>query len=608
MNKIIIHISDLHVSLHLNEDGVKEKTNFWLNTDVTDVNNNFFISNFCLFLKKEYADFEKYLIISGDICNKAIQGEFDSAENYLKEIIKELQIDIANILIIPGDHDVNWSDCNSAYENSRLINSTKKAYEYQDEKLSKFSVFYKNILNKDFIPSKNIVDKLIFEDSKIIFIGMNSNNLIQKGGGEGAFNIETFKTELDEIENCYKDYSKIAVMHHNLFAQYEPSHKGQWNQGNRTFTLSVLQSLNYKCVLYGNEHTYSSKFHDEYKLYALDSGSFTSKEKPKPSFFVFTIDNFTDKVNLNLQLFVCDHNHRNNKYPFGSWVRQSIEDYGDKNIIELESKSTEKKEIQDILPSSELIEVEKLKIVPKLKTKKKYYKSSNFSTQLYDTIKEKKLFHSGHFHWSKTSRAHNWIDVSKILENNEHLLLAKKSIVDVIEKCELTNKFDFVIGLGTEGNIISTRTVIKYNKPYSFLPYSYRYDEHNEFEQKLNFVNNGLYKNVLIITDVVNDGRTIRKLIGKREELFFKEVENIYVISLFYTGDEKEIHSGILNHSNIKKFDSENDEIINNIEFYSVLNIKVEKCPYGKEYESECLIYKDGLDCVHLFYDEKKDA
>lgn len=606
MNRVILHISDLHVSLHLDEDGINTKPNFWLNTDDTEENNNFFINNFCSLIQKHYSEFQKFLIISGDICDKAIQGEFDSAEKYLKKIIGELQIEIANILIIPGDHDVNWSDCNSAYENSRLKNPTKKAYEYQDEKLAKFSIFYKNILNKDFIAPSNIIDKLVFEDIKLVFIGMNSNNLIQKGGGEGAFNTETFKADIEELEILYSGYSKIAVMHHNLFAQYEPSHKGQWNQDNRIFTLSILQSFNYKCILYGNEHTFSSKFHDDYKLYALDSGSLTSKENPRPSFFAITFDNNCESVNLNLQLFVCDNSIRNNKYKFGSWIKPNIEDYGDKNYIELAGKSIGTKETKDLLPVSDISDSGKETSITNLSSGDKYYKSSDFSTMLYNNIKENKLFHSGHFHWSKTSRAHNWIDVSKILENSRDLLLAKKSIIDVIEKCGLSDKFDFVIGLGTEGNIISTRAVIKYNKPFSFLPYSYRYDEHNEFEKKLNFSNNGNFKNVLIITDVVNDGRTIRKLIGKREKDFFKDVLKIYVITLFYTGDEKEINADILNHRSIKNFDSENDEIVNNIEFYSVVNIKVEKCPYGNDYESECLIYKDKLDCVHLFYDEKK--
>ena len=34
---------------------------------------------------------------------------------------------------------------------------------------------------------------------------------------------------------------------------------------------------------------------------------------------------------------------------------------------------------------------------------------------------------------------------------------------------------------------------------------------------------------------------------------------------------------------------------------------EVEKCPYNNSnYKTECLIYKDKLDCVHLFYDEDK--
>ena len=75
-----------------------------------------------------------------------------------------------------------------------------------------------------------------------------------------------------------------------------------------------------------------------------------------------------------------------------------------------------------------------------------------------------------------------------------------------------------IIGLGYEGNIISSKAAIKFNKPYSFLPYSYRHDEHHEYENQLNFDNsNNDYKNILIITDVVNDGRTIRKLIKKRQ-------------------------------------------------------------------------------------------
>jgi len=56
----------------------------------------------------------------------------------------------------------------------------------------------------------------------------------------------------------------------------------------------------------------------------------------------------------------------------------------------------------------------------------------------------------------------------------------------------------------------------------------------------------------------------------------------------------------------IPNYDIENDEVVNNIEFYTVKSLKVEKCPYGKDFRTECFIYKDDLSCVKLFYDERK--
>lgn len=112
----------------------------------------------------------------------------------------------------------------------------------------------------------------------------------------------------------------------------------------------------------------------------------------------------------------------------------------------------------------------------------------------------------------------------------------------------------------------------------------------------------------MIVTDVVNDGRTIRKLINKRQNTFFKNVDKVYVISLFYTGESK-LNNNILNFDfvkNLPNYDFENDEEVNNIEFYTIKSLKVEKCPYGSDFRETCLIVKDGLGCVNLFYDESK--
>jgi hypothetical protein len=183
--------------------------------------------------------------------------------------------------------------------------------------------------------------------------------------------------------------------------------------------------------------------------------------------------------------------------------------------------------------------------------------------------------------------------------------MAKDAILDLVHNKVKQSNYNFIIGLGIEGNILSTKVSIKHNKPYSFLPYSYRYEDHNKFEKELCFENNGEYNSVLIITDVVNDGRTIRKLIHKpgRADGFFKKVEKIYVVSLFYTGKILNPNSYILN----LKDETVGDHIESRIEYFFVTAMKVEECPYKDNYRTACILMENpGLGCIHKFYDDKK--
>ncbi|WP_278354104.1 hypothetical protein [Chryseobacterium gleum] len=83
---------------------------------------------------------------------------------------------------------------------------------------------------------------------------------------------------------------------------------------------------------------------------------------------------------------------------------------------------------------------------------------------------------------------------------------------------------DLIIGLRYGGNMIASKASLRYPQKYTYLPYSYRWLDHNKFENKLNLENDdGKYRTVILITGLVNDGRTIRKLVGKedREKTFF---------------------------------------------------------------------------------------
>jgi orotate phosphoribosyltransferase/UDP-2,3-diacylglucosamine pyrophosphatase LpxH len=605
---ILIHLSDLHISDHSGNFNEPNK-NSLLSSDFEAEANTSFINTFISFVKSDFPQRDISLLVTGDISNIAEEIEFEGANYYISKIISELNIDKSKVLLLPGDHDVHRDSIKNLI---REKNGVYNQIELNEAKFRNFSKFYLNILGKNFSSNDIIVDEIKLTD-KLILIGLNSNLSINQHGGHGYIDSSILATKIKEVQEKYPNAEIAVAFHHNISGMYEDKQSGQWDFENRKYVVETLNENNVKIVLYGNEHTpRSAKFEDLF--YISESGAF-SGTTPLGTFRIYEILETEDKIVLLNNLFQLISIKTVLETSGGIWnpikppsrLKTEIDEFVIFDNTNLIAQTQE--EPLEIPKSTQAIqgEINEQPVVPN-----KIY-DGVYSQKIYEIIKRKKLFHSGHFHWSETSRAHNWIDVTKLLEDRDDLFEVKSSIIDVIEKFELHKDCDLIIGLGYEGNIISSKVSIKYNIPYSSLPYSYRYNDHHKFEKQLYFENtDGKYKKVLIITDVVNDGRTIRKLIKKdnREKIFFENVEKINVVSLFYSGD-RPLNIDVLNtkgKSFSKDYDLENDyPDVDNIDYYTVAKLKVEKCPYSNgDYKEACLIYKDKLDCVHLFYDEEK--
>ena len=600
MNSIILHISDLHISLDKKIGGEVNKHDSYLDTSFDNEPSFLYIDRFTAALKRDYEISKQkiYLLITGDITNEGEKKEFDFALTYLNRIIKSLNIQKENILLLPGDHDLNRRSIINLLE----TNDKSTIQEINDAKYKNFSIFYNNLLNKVFEPNRIVFDTLIIDDS-LILLGLNSCTKIDLLKKLGNVPIIQFEEEISHIikESPLK---MIACVHHNLTSAHDDKNSGQWDADNRESFLQKILSNGIGFVFTGNEHTNSCKSLFLGEITTSDSGCFSSKSWDT-TFKVYEIIKNDDVVLKNTIYSLHKPNINDFKYEWDT-RKNKIFSQPEEFVVFKKNPPLIDVEISE-LPSQELEKSPELK-ENLIENDFNVYYNVKYTDLLYDKVKDLKLYHSGHFHWSETSRAHNWIDVSKLIEDKENLDFVKNAVVDVIEDKKMGD-VDLIIGLGYEGNIISSKAAIKYNKPYTFLPYSYRHDEHHTFENELNFDNSSKkYKKILIITDVVNDGRTIRKLINKRQKAFFSNVDQVYVISLFYTG-ESILNFDILNFDFIKtisNYDIENDEEVNNIEFYTVKSLKVEKCPYGKDFRETCLIVKDKLGCVNLFYDESK--
>ena len=97
---VVVHLSDIHTgpSFPFRLNGVASKAEM---DSITD----FLIED----LKRlKLIGRIDALIVSGDFTTTAEPHEFRSARKLLKEIIDEAKIDVENVIIIAGNHDVNW--------------------------------------------------------------------------------------------------------------------------------------------------------------------------------------------------------------------------------------------------------------------------------------------------------------------------------------------------------------------------------------------------------------------------------------------------------------------------------------------------------------------
>lgn len=600
MNDIIIHISDLHITDSRGIFGQVNQHTF-LKTNSEDINNSL-IDSLCNKIN-EIQSRNKYLVITGDIVDIAEKCEFLEAHKVLSRLINTLQIPKNNILIVPGDHEVHRRSILNELE--QVVD--KEGFELADIKFKNFREFYKNLLNKEFDFNKVICNSLEIDD--IIILGMNSNSKVGQHSHDGFISSTEFHKEMTDLKSSLEDKHVLLAVHHNMSGTYQDSRTGQWDKENRKNLIPYFQNHNIKMILHGNEHTPKSETIGNPEIYVSDSGAMAGKN-PKGSIKVYEIVRKEQSISLLNNVIELRSINALTEPNVGEWIRHNItglktelnsfDIYKDSPNPIGESETHELPSLEDELPYNLTTHTSSEEKQVPIK-----YQNIEVQDRLYNIIKDKSLFHSGHYHWSESSRAHNWIDVAKLLENSEDLYFVKNAIVELIKEFNLQDNCDLLIGLGVEGNIISTKASIYYNIPQISLPYSYRYDESHEFEKNINYDNSKeKYRNVIIITDVVNDGRTLRKLIGEAESKFFSKVDKIIVISLFYTGHE-DLNLDILNFNKLPAYlTKEDDYKINNIEYYTLNSLRVEKCPYGKEYKTECLIYKDDLSCVHLFYEE----
>ncbi|MDJ0902382.1 MAG: HEAT repeat domain-containing protein [Xenococcus sp. MO_188.B8] len=227
----ILHLSDLHF-------GTLDQANLWSGQLAQDLREELDINQL------------NCLILSGDIANKSTPEEYQAAKSFINKLCIQFHIQTSQIVIVPGNHDLNWALADKAqYKENGII---KEDETRRKRRFDHFISFYKSIKDQPYpldYEDQGILQYL--PSQKLLFLGLNSawklDRLEKKDANINPQALTNALNQVSQNQELYRDCLKIAVWHHPLDSPDEDRIK------DRGF-MERLAQAGFRLALHGHIH------------------------------------------------------------------------------------------------------------------------------------------------------------------------------------------------------------------------------------------------------------------------------------------------------------------------------------------------------------------
>lgn len=185
------------------------------------------------------------ILITGDLTWCANPHEFSNAAHFIKQLKKEFGLGNHHIIVVPGNHDIEWLDKNGAIDQNAELN---------------YRNFYREIYNAK--PNDELlkIGRFDIGDENICIIAINSCRLESKeNAGYGYVGSDQLrKIQKYFSENTDIDYT-IALLHHhilpvNYIEDYDPNSKRISMLLDAESVIRTLVSCGGNTTLHGHQH------------------------------------------------------------------------------------------------------------------------------------------------------------------------------------------------------------------------------------------------------------------------------------------------------------------------------------------------------------------
>ena len=231
----------------------------------------------------------QYLVISGDVAHLATEEEYRAAFEMVDSLVKRFGLDASRVVIVPGNHDVNWPLSKEAYpfvyrddlpspltEDSHIPAGDAGALvcdkDLYRKRFAPFNDhFYRRVYSGQGYPLDEADQALIVEkpEDRILFLGLNSCWQLDHHFRERAsINMLALTRALDRLqEEAYDGWLKIAVWHHPVTGV---------QMMNDEF-MELLSTSGFRICLHGHIHEAIEDFYkydNRHGLHIVGAGTF----------------------------------------------------------------------------------------------------------------------------------------------------------------------------------------------------------------------------------------------------------------------------------------------------------------------------------------------
>lgn len=229
------------------------------------------------------------LIITGDVASTGAGPEFENAATTIELIRDSLKIPPEQVAVVPGNHDVNWIDCEKAFRTRYPdldLSDPKSSARARDlpQKLGEFGRFFQRVCRRPFNGPESVTPFREFARLGIALVGLDTTHhcTFCKEDNYGFLRGDPVIAARNELDSMLRENERlvpVAAMHHCPNPLADQVNGDNSYLHNATEAIKWLREAGFYVVLCGHEHRQSARADLRTKQAVFATGSYGLDEE-----------------------------------------------------------------------------------------------------------------------------------------------------------------------------------------------------------------------------------------------------------------------------------------------------------------------------------------